>query len=170
MAIPMPSDADATRPRADSQCLTPEEVEACRRERPDRRLRPTPMLSRYTLIGRRRSFRRLQDMHRPSYIDLPHGVHLYALLLMIVLIAVDTFSTLYILSQGGTEANPLMQWFLEQGPGWFILAKLGTAFVGFVLLGVHQYVRPARGVVGLLILAYFALAIYHLFLLVRFLY
>jgi hypothetical protein len=170
VAIPVPDNPEASQVARAPELQTAEELDACRRGRADRRAHPTPMLSRYTLFGRRRTFRRLQDLHRPAYIDLPHGVHLYALLLMVLLIAVDTFSTLYILSQGGTEANPLMQWFLDQGTGWFILAKLGTAVVGFILLGVHQYVRAARNVVGLLILAYFALAVYHLYLLVKFLY
>ncbi|MCK4413146.1 MAG: hypothetical protein KAY32_06350 [Candidatus Eisenbacteria sp.] len=170
MAIPIPSNTGETRSVKGSQEVVSEGVEICRREQVDRRSQPTPMLSRYTIFGRRRSYRRLHDLSKPSYIDLPHGVYLYALLLMIVLISVDTFSTLFIISHGGTEGNPLMRWFLDRGSGWFILAKLGTALVGFVLLGVHEYVLPARRVVGMVILAYFALAIYHLFLLTKFLY
>jgi hypothetical protein len=170
VAIPTPSNAGQARRERDSQPVATQADESCRRECRDRRSRPTPMLSRYTCFGRRRGFRRNEDLRNPSCIDFPRGPYLYALLLMIFLISVDTFSTLYILSRGGTEANPLMQWFLDRGTGWFILAKLGTALAGFVLLGVHEFVRPARKVVGILILAYFALAIYHLALLIKFLY
>ena len=125
------------------------------------------MLSRYTLFGRRRRNRRDTDPDRNYYVDWIEGPYLRALVWVCVFIVLDSLSTLYIISRGGSEANPLMRWILERGTFTFLASKVATAIVGFLLLGVHRFFPIARSLVKLLLLAYGALVVYHILLLFR---
>lgn len=110
-----------------------------RRHLPDRRTRPTTALSRYTLVGSRRANRRQTDPSERYYVDWIDGPFAWALLASAVLIAFDTFSTLFILANGGIELNPLMVWILTQGHGWFLVTKLVPPLFVFPLLAVHRH-------------------------------
>ena len=131
----------------------------------DRRERPTPMLSRYTLIGQRRVNRRTTDPQSAYYVDRSSGIFSVAILAMLAFIVADTASTLYILGRGGSEANPLMRWLLGHGTDWFVTVKVGSGLLGFVLLAVHCKFPTARWLVFVLVSVYFVLALYHLVLL-----
>ena len=138
-----------------------------RRAGEDRRKRPTPMLSKYTVFGRRRHNRRDTDPRSHYYVDWIEGWYLYTLIGILVLIAADALSTLHIISRGGGEANPLMRWMLERGPFWFIASKAATALAGFFLLAVHRFFSSARVLVTVLLLTYGTLVLYHIYLLIR---
>jgi hypothetical protein len=138
-----------------------------RRAGEDRRQRPTPMISRYTLFGRRRRNRRDTDPRSYYYVDWIEGPYLRALVWVCIFIVLDSLSTLYIISRGGTEANPLMRWILERGTIMFLVSKLATAIVGFLLLAVHRFFPIARVLVIVLLSAYGALVLYHIRLLFR---
>jgi len=125
------------------------------------------MFSRYTMFGRRRQNRRTSDPQASYYVDWISGPYLVALILVVILILIDTFSTLHIIHMGGGEANPLMRWMLELSPFWFALVKAGTALTAFFLLGVHRYFPVARVLTSVLLVAYGALVCYHAVLLVR---
>jgi len=140
---------------------------AAARRTSDRRARPTPMLSRYTLFGRRRNNRRITDPAACYYVDRSSGIFHVAVLAMLAFIAADTISTLYILSRGGTEANPLMRWLLTLGQDWFVAVKVGSGLIGFILLGVHCKFPTARYLLVLLVAVYFVLSLYHLVLLAQ---
>jgi hypothetical protein len=140
---------------------------APRRGPADRRQRPTRMLSRYTVVGRRRGHRRASDPQSSYYIDWIGGPYLWALVAVLALIVIDTVSTLHIISRGGGEANPIMRWMLDLSPLWFALVKIGTALLAFLLLAVHRYFPVARVLTGLLLTAYGCLVIYHAYLLFR---
>ena len=131
----------------------------------DRRERPTPMFSRYTFFGRRRKNRRDDDPQRRYYVDWVSGSYAWALIGMLVLIAIDTLSTLYIIRCGGGEANPLMRMLLETGPLWFAAVKIGSAMIAFLLLAVHRFFPLARMMVTILLSAYGGIVIFHFFLL-----
>ncbi|MBP6875693.1 MAG: hypothetical protein KBD56_06445 [Candidatus Eisenbacteria bacterium] len=131
----------------------------------DRRVRPTPMLSRYTLFGRRRGNRRNDDPQSCYYVDRSSGAFHVAIVAMLVFIAADTASTLYIISQGGIEVNPLMRWLLQMGSSWFIAAKVASGFIGFLILAVHCKFPTARILGALLVTVYLVLAFYHVYLL-----
>lgn len=138
-----------------------------RRIRTDRRRQPTPMFSKYTFFGRRRHNRRGDDPQKNYYVDWISGPYLRALIGIILLITADSLSTLHIISQGGSEANPLMRWFLERGTLHFLAAKLGTGLLGFLMLAVHRFFPIARSLVALLLLTYGALVLYHIALLTK---
>ena len=137
---------------------------ALRRNR-DRRNRPTPMLSRYTLFGRRRGNRRTDDPQSCYYVDRSTGMFQTAIVAMLAFIAADTLSTLFILSQGGTEVNPLMRWLLQLGTNWFVAAKVASGLIGFIILAVHCKFPTARYLLVALVSVYLVLALYHVYLL-----
>ena len=127
----------------------------------DRRREPTRPLSR--LLGgpyRRARGRRLSD--QVDYVDL-YSRRDIALLLAIFLLNVgDAFFTMLWLSRGGREANPVMDFFLDIGPGAFIMQKCFIVGIWLVVLLVHKNFRFAR--LGL----YAALAVYSMLMIVHF--
>ena len=137
------------------------------RNRPDRRQRPTPIFSRYTLFGRRKGNRRTADPRANYFVDTVRGIYLQALILVVLMILTDVVSTLHILRMGGGEANPLMRWLLELGTFWFIFVKVTMALGAAVLLVVHRRFRVATILTPVLLTVYVALACYHGVLLFR---
>lgn len=131
----------------------------------DRRKQPTAVFSRYTFFGRRRRNRRDDDPNKRYFVDRADGPYLKVLFAILLFIIVDIFSTLYIIGQGGCEANPIMDWVLQQGKGCFISVKGLTALFGFLLLGASRYFPIARPLAAALLLAYGGIVIYHLYLL-----
>jgi hypothetical protein len=138
-----------------------------RRRAGDRRRPPTPLLSQYTLRGRRRRIRREADLQRGRYVDRSDGAHLALVLLLLTFISIDAASTLFILENGGTEVNPLMVRTIERGVGWFVLVKIGPLPLAFLLLSVHRYFRWVRVALGMLVAIYGTLTLYHATLIVR---
>jgi hypothetical protein len=69
----------------------------------DRRMQPTPALSRFTFYGRRRTFRRKDDQVRGVYVDQYHSALLILLILPIGLTVLDALFTMMILEDGGWE-------------------------------------------------------------------
>ena len=138
-----------------------------RRRQVDRRRRPTPMFSRFTLRGRRTRIRRDADLGRGRYIDRSTGRHLALIVLLMVFITLDALSTLHILDQGGNEVNPLMENALQRGVGWFLMIKLVPLPVAFLLLSIHRYFRWVRWALLALVAVYGSLALYHVSLLLR---
>jgi hypothetical protein len=139
----------------------------CRRTRDDRRQVPTPLISRFTLRGRRSLIRRDLDLLRGRYVDRSSGGYLAVILTLVILVVIDAGSTLYIVSHGGRELNPLMDKALRRGVGWFLLLKFTPLPVAFLLLSIHRYFRWVRAGLGFLVAVYGMLAMYHLFLLGR---
>jgi hypothetical protein len=159
----LPEDTPVTDPRQPTSAIPRN-----RRRASDRRRRATPLLSRHTLRGRRTRIRRDADLARGRYVDRSSGVHLLMIVLLVLLISVDTFSTLYILEQeGGSELNPLMVRTLERGVGWFVLVKLGPLPLAYALLSVHRYFSWVRVALGVLVAVYGVLTVYHASLLWR---
>lgn len=87
----------------------------------------------------------------------------YASLLNIV----DIVSTLYLLSIGGTEMNPVMDYLLSVHPGLFVGVKLVAISAGLVFLhwGAEKGHKVARYGLGVITLGYLALAFWHAYLL-----
>jgi hypothetical protein len=157
--------APASLHHAPSASASEQAAAAALRRNRDRRNRPTPMLSRYTLFGRRRGNRRTDDPQSCYYVDRSTGMFQIAIIAMLAFIAADTLSTLFILSQGGTEVNPLMRWLLQLGTNWFIAAKVASGAIGFVILAVHCKFPTARYLMVALVSVYLVLALYHVYLL-----
>ncbi|MEZ4386225.1 MAG: DUF5658 family protein [Candidatus Krumholzibacteriia bacterium] len=138
-----------------------------RRQGHDRRRRPTPMFSPFSLRGQRTRIRRETDFLRGRYVDRSTGRHLVLLLLLLLFVTLDAASTLFIIENGGNEVNPLMNATLQRGVGWFLLVKLGPLPLAFALVSVHRYFRWVRLALATLLVVYGVLMGYHLLLLVR---
>ena len=138
------------------------------RQGQDRRSRPTPMFSRYSIWGRRRGNRRDIDPDHNYFVDWIANRRLRLIVCLVsVFVVLDALSTLHIIANGGGEANPLMAQLLEWGMGWFLLVKVATAGLGFGMLAVSPHFPIARILAGVLFMVYTALIIFHAYLLIR---
>ena len=103
----------------------------------DRRSRPTRMFSKYLLRGRRKGGRRTGERER-IYVDRPGPRILAAFGALMLLSVADACFTLYELTKGGTEANPVMRAALELGNGGFIILKTLVTLLGASFLCLHK--------------------------------
>ncbi|MFO0980357.1 MAG: DUF5658 family protein [Planctomycetota bacterium] len=131
----------------------------------DRRRRPTPAISRYTLFGgRRREFRRTTD--RRGYVDRYPRLLMVLFLGIMALSIADAFCTLRIIHElGGSEANPMMVWALSHGLMPFLLIKITLTAAGIVILCLHQHFPVVRTAIGGALVLYVLVSLYHLYLL-----
>jgi hypothetical protein len=131
-----------------------------RRETADRRERPTPMLSRYFLFGRRREGRREGERER-IYVDRPGAWVVVAFALVTLLSVADALFTLHELSRGGSEANPVMRAALNLGNTPFVLVKTVMTIAGAGFLALHKNWPLGRACLWFAALGYVALTAYH---------
>jgi len=132
---------------------------------PDRRRRPTPILSRFALWGGRRKGGRRGEEEVGTFVDL-YGVRAWSLVLWVALMNVaDSYFTLVHLQAGGIELNPVASLLLGTGRPGFVLAKSALIGVALIVLCVHKNYPLAR--LGLWAAAgiYTVLVGYHLSLL-----
>ena len=135
------------------------------RSHSDRRLKPTPMLSRYTFFrGRRSSFRRREDRLRGGYVDR-YGHRLFTVLLWIVVLNIfDALFTHMILDSGGTELNPVADWAIATFGNHFIVWKLGVIGCGLLLLCLHSKFLIAKAVIAMAVILYSGVVFYQIVL------
>jgi len=136
-------------------------------QRTDRRTRPTPMLSRYSIFGgRRRTVRRVEE-REGAFVDV-HGPRLFLLVASIVALnLLDAWFTLLFLSHGGRELNPIVQAVLdlESHPWPFVIFKTVGIGCACGFLALTKNFRPARIGLWVVFVGYAALLGWHLYLL-----
>lgn len=138
-----------------------------RRMRPDRRRRPTPMLSRYALFGGRRRTVRRDEEREGAFVDV-HGPRLFLLVLTIVALnLLDAWFTLLFLSHGGRELNPFVQRLLDFGGGPWPFLVFKTVGIGLccAFLTLTKNFRPARFGLWIVFAGYAVLLGWHFYLL-----
>jgi hypothetical protein len=127
----------------------------------DRRKKPTPVLSRYWLRGRRRGGRR-EGEAEDIYVDRPSRKEWLLFGAILGLASLDGIWTLLHLERGVEEANPLMAWFLEVGGSpAFAAAKFGVTIVAAAFLLLHARFRAARRLMPWVVVIYAALVLVH---------
>lgn len=132
----------------------------------DRRRRPTPFLSKYTFIGRRRTARREEEQYN-YYIDRLGG-KVWAIICIIIILSIsDSLFTLHFLTKGFREVNPLMNVAIIIGKPAFIIAKYIFTIIGVLVLGLHKNFRFVKELIAIIITFYVLLNAYHIWLLVR---
>jgi hypothetical protein len=131
----------------------------------DRRRRPTPLVSRYTLVGGRRRERRRREDPGFFYVDRIRIGLAVILSLTFVFHILDAWLTLGHVARGGSELNPLMDALLRIDPGLFLVVKLSLAGVGLFILGLHQNFPYAKHAATSLFLVFLCLVGYHIYLL-----
>lgn len=112
-----------------------------RRTIKDRRKQPTPGISRFTLWGRRRTFRRKEDQDKGGYVDNYHSGLLILLTLAVGLTVLDAFFTMIILDDGGWEVNPVVLSVIQLYGHRFWVWKFLIVSISLTLLCIHSKFR-----------------------------
>lgn len=134
---------------------------------PDRRKRPTPMISRYTFLGGRRQGGRRDGETADIYVDVYSKQLVGLMVLFFALTVIDSVSTLIYLGKGGRELNPIAQWMIDQGGLFFVGVKGVLSALCLLFVMLHKNFRPARVALGVGFTFYFLLGLWHLILQVR---
>jgi hypothetical protein len=132
----------------------------------DRRLRATAVFSRYTLWGRRRTFRRKIDQQHGGYVDR-YGAGLFFVILLIVILNVfDSVLTLIILNNGGEEVNPIMDYLIQVCGNGFWVWKFIITSCSLLLLCIHSQFKRYKAFHAILAASfiYVALLLYQVLL------
>jgi len=112
-----------------------------RRMLKERRKQPTPALSRFTLWGRRITFRRNEDRARGGYVDRYGSGLLFILTMVAGLNILDAWFTMMILENGGWEINPVVRSVIELYGNRFWVWKHAIVSFPLVLLCLHSKFR-----------------------------
>ena len=144
-----------------------EEESQKRRTVPDRRRTPTPILSKYTLRGQRKSVRRDEDRRRHIYVD-QYSLRFFVLLMAILLLGTaDAFLTLHhVHVNSAEELNPIMDFFLGIGPKIFFNVKYVLTALCLTVLCLHKNLPIVKYLLGVVFIIYFVIVLNHLYLLV----
>lgn len=105
-----------------------------RRSGGDRRSNPTSPFSLRSLLGSRKQGRRESDRRKNYFVDLYSPASVAVLLITLILSIVDAFITLRLMEDSFRELNPVMDFFMRQGPYAFILVKCSLTCFGLVTL------------------------------------
>ncbi|OGP69185.1 MAG: hypothetical protein A2169_04760 [Deltaproteobacteria bacterium RBG_13_47_9] len=133
----------------------------------DRREQPTPAISRYTLFGRRKDFRRKAERQKGGYVDQYSSVLFFFLVLILVLNILDAFLTLMILDLKGWEANPVVRSVIDLYGTKFWIWKFSIVSFCIALLCLHSRFKLVKEVIIGISFIYFAVVIYQIFLLIQ---
>jgi hypothetical protein len=136
----------------------PDEV----RRESDRRIGPTPRLSRYSFLGERRREPRHNVEREGAFVDI-YSMRLWLMVLWVALMNVgDSYFTLVHLQSGGVELNPVAAALLGTGRMGFVFVKSFLIALALCVLAIHKNFYLAR--IGLWIAAgsYTLLFAYHL--------
>ena len=138
-----------------------------RRTIPDRRRKPTPILSRYTFLGQRKDVRRDEDRRRYIYVD-QYSLRFFILLMVILLLGTaDAFLTLHhVHVNNAEELNSIMDFFLGISPKMFFNVKYILTAVCLTVLCLHKNLPIVKYLLGVVFLIYFVIVLNHLYLFV----
>jgi len=130
----------------------------------DRRDRPTPLLCRYTVLGGRRQTGRRVGETAGVFVD-QHGVTLFTIALAIIALNIlDAWFTVFLLSHGGQEMNPIVQGILDLGVAPFIACKSVGIGICLGFLTLTKNFRISRIGMGTVLVGYLVLLCWHLYL------
>jgi hypothetical protein len=153
---------DATQGNAEAASEAPSPATAYRG--PDRRKRPTPRFSRYSLWGGRRAGHRRSGEGTDSFVDRYDASVAFMLVWVALMNVGDSFFTLTHLQSGGIELNPVAAWLLESGRFGFVFTKCLLISLALLVLCQHKNFHLARLGLWLAAIAYTVLFGYHIFL------
>lgn len=133
----------------------------------DRRGTPTPAISRYTFLGRRREFRRKKEQEKGGYVDRYSSGLFFFLVLIVGLNILDAFFTLMILDLKGWEANPVVRSVIDLYGTEFWIWKFSIVSVSIALLCLHSRFRLVKEVIIGIGCLYVGVVAYQIFLLLH---
>jgi hypothetical protein len=140
------------------------------RNGPDRRKRKVPPLKYIIFGGRRKRIRRKEDMDKLIILDV-HSNGIFALAIIILAFsALDGLLTLYLISSGAQEMNPLMSYLISFNPRLYLTVKcvITTAAIVFLIV-MRNYKSKLLGVrISKLLtttaLVFFVIIVYQLYM------
>jgi hypothetical protein len=135
-----------------------------RRVLQDRRKKPTPGLSRFTLWGQRRTFRREDDKKRGGYVDRYGPGLLFLIILVVGFNVLDALFTIMIMDNGGRELNPVVRSAIEIYRDKFWVWKFAIVTVPLILLCLHSKFRFTRTLILGITIIYIGAVLYEAFL------
>lgn len=115
-----------------------------RRSGKDRRKRSFNFLRRPFSPGRRRTLRRKADRCRFFLFDFYSPKLFVAIVLVLMLSVVDALLTLWLVSEGAQELNPVMAYFLNFGSDIFLLSKYLITAASVVIVVLLNYITFQR--------------------------
>jgi hypothetical protein len=131
----------------------------------DRRRKPTPLFSRYTLWGRRKVLRRKEDQEKGGYVDRYSPGLLFFIILILGLNILDSSFTLIILECGGWEVNPIARSAIEVYGKQFWVWKFLLVSVNLILLCLHSKFRYVNRIILGITLLLLGVILYQIILL-----
>ncbi len=110
-----------------------------RRSGKDRRVKRSGNLRWFLKTGQRRQIRREADRQKINELD-SYPTELFVVIVLVLGLSVaDGVLTLWLIDKGATELNPVMAYYLKQGPHVFMLAKyLITASVVIIAVVMNN--------------------------------
>ena len=144
-----------------------------RRSGGDRRAKRFGDFRWFLKTGRRRQVRRQSDRTKLYPLDYYSPKLFYMLVAVLFLSIVDALLTLWLIDNGAVEANPVMAYYLNLGPGVFMAAKyfITAAAVVLVVMLNYVFIRLFRFRVGQLLNVFagcfFMVVVWELILIVR---
>ncbi len=144
-----------------------------RRSGVDRRHRRFPSIREMLIYRRRRRPRRAEDRLRIAVMDHYATSIGLALIAVILLSITDAFMTLYLLSHGAVEMNPIMAFFLDISEHAFFWAKYGLTVVSvFIVMLLNYAFRQkfrvsAAGLLGCFALIFSLIVVWEVYLVMR---
>lgn len=132
----------------------------------DRRICPTPIISRYTFSnGRRKTIRRKSEKRSNIYVDVYSTRLVIAVLSLLLLSCLDAFLTLTLIDKGlAYEANPFMAFFLDISVFHFSSVKFFITATALIALCLFKNVKITRIGLPVAIKIYIAVIIYEIYL------
>lgn len=141
------------------------------RRKQNRRSKPTSPLTTASLFGKRKNIRREEDRLSQPYVDLYSFSSVLSVVVTLILSVTDAILTLKIISLGGSELNPFMDFFLQLGPSPFLIIKYLLTGTCLAIFLVHKnrvifwgYLR-VKSLLVFCLLLYFTLILYEMALL-----
>jgi hypothetical protein len=135
-----------------------------RRYLKDRRAKSTPLFSRYTLWGRRKTLHRKEDQEKGGYVTRYSPRLLFFLILIVGLNILDSPFTMIILEFGGWEVNPLVRPAMEVFGDQFGVWKFLLVSFNRVLLCLHSRFRYVNQGILWITLMYLGVIFYQVLL------
>lgn len=139
----------------------------------DRRHNHSPFYNLFLLKGKRLTLRRTEDSKRVTIFDQYHPILLFYVLTVLILSLLDAALTLALLDKGAVELNPVMRYYIDLGPWFFVMVKYGITALALILIVVFSAIISARNrIASSLILPFCvsvfgAVVIWELYLLAR---
>lgn len=111
--------------------------------------------------GKRKNIRRKDDRQKHFHVDQYNAFYFTGIVGILLLSALDALLTLFLIENGAFELNPIMAFYIQVGPYWFLAAKYALTSIGVVSLLILRniYFKPLKIYAGSLLYLFLAIFI-----------